>query len=358
MRKSNDISSPYNFQKNIHLTKDLSWNVEFDKFLKLDKQLGKGAYGAVWRVTFKDSGFEMAAKAIHLEDKSVAPDIQKEIDILKKCHHPNIVNYFGCVTGKPKSEKAFSYPDDGKGSDLWILMDYCAGGSIKDLIRKSGKNLSEDQVGAVLIGALKGIHYLHGSTIKIIHRDLKAANILITQQGEIKIADFGVSFELENKTKAKTLIGTPYWMAPEVLNESYNDKIDIWSLGITAIEMFEGEPPNWDLKPFQLILKLPIDPPPTLRRPKAASKEFNDFITQCLQKNPNARPGTNELMKNPFILKYFGKDSEILNSLMQTVPQTPLSSATPTKPVKSPHNSVSPAVSPPNSKIVKGGVHK
>jgi len=211
-------------------------------------------------------------------------------------------------------------------------MDYCAAGSLKDFMRKTGKNLSEDQAGAALVGSLKGIHYLH--TSKIIHRDLKAANILMNQQGEVKIADFGVSYELENKTKAQTLIGTPYWMAPEILNESYNNKIDIWSLGITVIELIEGDPPNWDLKPFQLVLKLPIDPPPKLKNPAKVSKELNEFIALCLQKDSEKRPSADKLLLNPFIMKYFAKDKEILSQMLINTPAKEVAPSSP-GPVKS-----------------------
>jgi len=235
------------------------------------------------------------------------------------------VNYFGCLQGKPKVEQTksgseFKYPDEGK-EPIWILMDYCAGGSVKDITDATGIPLTEEQVGAVLIGVIQGLIYLHSQ--KIIHRDLKAGNILLGEDGSVKIADFGIS-TLITATKtgnAKTMVGTTYWMAPEVMSENYDSKIDIWSLAITAIEMAEMHPPNWNMKPFQLMLKLPKDPPPTLKEPAKFSKEFNNFIMVCLNKDPNKRPGAADLVKHQFIISYLTKGPPVLGEILAKLVQ-------------------------------------
>jgi len=224
------------------------------------------------------------------------------VDILKKCNNPNVVTYFGCVKASSSADKSPSRPPVDSKPPLWILMDYCAGGSIRDYMDRSKKNLTEEQVGSVLTQTILGLSYLH--SIGIIHRDLKSGNLLLTEGGVVKVADFGISTQLSATItgNAKTMIGTTYWMAPEIMDESYSYKIDIWSLGITAIEMVEGEPPNWNLKPFQLMIKLPKDPPPKLKDGSKFSKEFVDFITNCLQKDPTKRPDTKKLTQLSFIL--------------------------------------------------------
>jgi serine/threonine protein kinase len=298
------ISVPYNVIRTAHVTPNFNWEIKnpLEIFI-FEKEIGKGAYGSVFKAIFKETQYPVAAKKIQFEKQQAADDVRKEIDILKTCNHPNIVNYYGCMVSNIKIEdkSGFLLPEENENS-LWILMDYCAAGSIKDFIQKTKNPLNEIQAAYVLSQSLQGLQYLH--SLKIIHRDLKCANILLTEDGVAKIADFGISTKLDGATsaKAKTLIGTPYWMAPEVMSESYNHKADIWSLGITAIEMVEGEPPNYDLKPFQIMIKLPNDPPPTLKSPQNFSENFNDFISQCLQKIPEKRPSAQTLLKHPFIL--------------------------------------------------------
>jgi len=247
-------------------------------------------------------------KKIH-DDKNAQATIKKEVDILRSCNSPFIVNYFGCLQGKSKTEETkggFKYPDEGT-QPLWILMDYCGGGSIKDIMDKTGKPLGEDQVACVLLGVIQGIAYLHSQ--KIIHRDLKSGNILLAEDGAIKIADFGISTQLSATVtgNAKTMVGTTYWMAPEVMTEKYDHRIDIWSLGITAIEMAQLHPPNWEMKPFQLMLKLPKDPPPTLKEPGKFGKDFNDFNTACLHKEAEKRPSAIQLLKHTFVMSRMAK---------------------------------------------------
>jgi len=303
------ISSPYDIQKTVSMGIDLNWSADSpEDIFTVQGQLGRGAYGTVFKAVFKSSGFPLAVKRV-VEEKNIQSTIQKEVDILRKLNHPYIVNYFGCLFGNQslKKEKAptkavtldkFQYPDEDKA--LWILMDFCSGGSIRDHLDGKG-TLNENQLAAVLIGVLQGLVYLHSQ--KIIHRDLKAANILINDDGKVKIADFGISTQLTATVanNPKTMIGTTYWMAPEILTEHYDSKIDIWSLGITAIEMMERDPPNFNLKPFQLMLKLPTAPPPTFKNPTKVSALLKEFVASCLQKDVTKRPDAKQLLSSPFI---------------------------------------------------------
>ena len=196
-----------------------------EHFMMLE-QLGEGNYGQVYKAYHKVSGNIVAIKVVPIS--SDIESLRKEIAILKQCKCPHIVRYFG------------SYLKD---DHLWLVLEYCNAGSVSDLIKSTGRTLTEIEISSVLQAVLKGLEYLHDT--KKIHRDIKAGNILLDNRGNAKLADFGVSAQLLNTYDKKgTLTGTPYWMSPEVLSDSeYNKKTDIWSLGITAIEMAEGEPP-------------------------------------------------------------------------------------------------------------------
>lgn len=190
-----------------------------------------------------------------------------------------------------------------KKTNLKIVMEYCGAGSISDIMRARRKPLSEQEISAVLRDTLKGLQYLHD--LKKIHRDIKvrncfflkkklyfqAGNILLNTDGIAKLADFGVAGQLtDTMAKRNTVIGTPFWMAPEVIEEiGYDTKADIWSLGITAIEMAEGRPPYSDIHPMRAIFMIPTKPPPTFKKPEEWSSEFNDFIRSCLIKKPEER---------------------------------------------------------------------
>eukprot|EP01090_Pellita_catalonica_P017912 TRINITY_DN5569_c0_g1_i1.p1 TRINITY_DN5569_c0_g1~~TRINITY_DN5569_c0_g1_i1.p1 ORF type:complete len:375 (+),score=56.52 TRINITY_DN5569_c0_g1_i1:318-1442(+) len=207
---------------------------------------------------------------------------------MKQCHSPYVVSYFG------------SYFKD---IDLWIVMEFCAGGSICDILQILGRSLTEEQIGVVVHYVLHGLKYLH--SIRKIHRDIKAGNILLNTKGEAKLADFGVSGQLsDTMAKRQTVIGTPFWMAPEVIQEvGYDVKADIWSLGITAIEMAEGEPPYSDIHPMRAIFMIPSRAPPKLKEPSKWSPDFNDFVSKCLTKNAADRPSANDLLRHPFVKK-------------------------------------------------------
>jgi len=231
---------------------------------QLVEKLGEGSYGSVWKSVHIKTGTVTAIKRVPVEND--LDEILNEIKIMKQCRSPYIISYYG------------SYFKD---NELWIVMEFCGGGSVSDLMRILDKTLTEDQIAVVVRDALKGLNYLHG--IKKIHRDIKAGNILLNGKGESKLADFGVSGQLsDTMAKRQTVIGTPFWMAPEVIQEvGYDVRADIWSLGITVIEIAEGKPPYSNIHPMRAIFMIPSRPPPKFTDPDKWSKDMNDFLSKC-----------------------------------------------------------------------------
>ncbi|XP_006639736.1 serine/threonine-protein kinase 4 [Lepisosteus oculatus] len=261
------------------------------------EKLGEGSYGSVFKANYKETGEIVAIKQVPVE--SDLQEIIKEISIMQQCNSPHVVRYYGSYF---------------KNSDLWIVMEYCGAGSVSDIIRLRNKTLTEDEIATILQSTLKGLEYLH--FMRKIHRDIKAGNILLNSEGQAKLADFGVAGQLtDTMAKRNTVIGTPFWMAPEVIQEiGYNCVADIWSLGITAIEMAEGKPPYADIHPMRAIFMIPTNPPPTFRSPEAWSEPFQDFVKQCLVKNPEQRTTATQLLQHPFIKN--AKPNSILRVLI------------------------------------------
>ncbi|KAF8564191.1 hypothetical protein P879_09407 [Paragonimus westermani] len=247
-------------------------------------KLGKGSYGSVFKALCKTRNEIVAVKKVPVD--SDLTDIVKEISIMQQCDSPFIVKCYGSMFDS---------------QDLWICMEYCGAGSIADIMRLRGKTLAEDEIATVLRYSLQGLDYLH--QMRKIHRDIKAGNILLLNSGASKLADFGVAGQLSDTlAKRNTVIGTPYWMAPEVIQEiGYNYSADIWSLGITAIEIADGKPPLADVHPMRALFMIPSQPPPTLRKPGSWSAEFRAFVTACLAKTPEARPTAAALLQTEFI---------------------------------------------------------
>eukprot|EP00300_Choanocystis_sp_HF-7_P023826 c25210_g1_i1.p1 GENE.c25210_g1_i1~~c25210_g1_i1.p1 ORF type:complete len:450 (+),score=50.98 c25210_g1_i1:1-1350(+) len=249
------------------------------------ERLGEGSFGAVYKCARKTDGFVVAVKVMPFNFDDHAA-LRQEIEILKSCSHINVVAYYG------------TYFLEG---DVWVAMDLCEGGSIKDVMQLCDRTLTEPEVATVCRDVLEGLAYMH--KCRIIHRDIKAGNVLLDGTGRVKLADFGVSAQMKHTwSKRNSVIGTPYWIAPEVLKQSnYDSSADIWSLGITAIEMAEGNPPLFDLHPMRALFVIPARPPPTLTRPADWSPEFSDFLSTCLRKLPTERPTAAELLNHPFV---------------------------------------------------------
>lgn len=270
---------------------DRSWELEI---LNL---MGEGSFGAVYKAQHKPSGAVVAVKIIANASSSASEEekIKGEIDILSRCDSPYIVGYCEC----------FIKPPTKKPGEMWIVMEYCEGGSMTDVLEaNNGIVLPEDCIRAVCASIVLGLEYLHG-VANVCHRDIKCGNVLLTSDGHVKLADFGVSAELSNTiNKRKTVVGSPYWMAPEVIREShYDGRADVWSLGITAIEMAEGSPPHANLHPLRAIFVIPTKPAPTLADPDNWSPEMLDFVRCCCQKEASQRHDSAQLSSHPFVRK-------------------------------------------------------
>ncbi|KAL0110629.1 hypothetical protein PUN28_013899 [Cardiocondyla obscurior] len=290
-----NLKKAFHFGGNDAKKKKLYNNIKMDcnpeEFWEMIGELGDGAFGKVYKAQHKQTNQLAAAKMCALEGEDDLSDFMIEIDILSECKHPNIV------------ELHEAYFIDGK---LWMLIEYCDGGAVDSIMVELEKALTEMQIAYICQHMTKGLAFLHKS--KVVHRDLKAGNVLLTMAGGVKIADFGVSAKNKHTLqKHDTFIGTPYWMAPEVVlcetfrDNPYDFKVDIWSLGITLIEFAQMEPPNHEMSPMRVLLKIQKGDPPKLDQPGKWSKEFNDFIAKALIKDPTSRPTADDLLRHPFI---------------------------------------------------------
>ena len=269
---------------------------EFD----LIELVGQGNYGRVYKAMHKKTGKIYSAKIAYIEKTNEVESFKKEINILSQCNNQYIVHYYGSYI---------------KGHQIWIILEFCDGGSLFELIKILPRNLNEEEIASLIYMILKGLVFLHEN--KKIHRDIKTENILLTHKGIAKLADFGVSTQLMHSFSKKiTKIGTPFYMSPEViLQNKYDYKCDIWSLGITTIEMAEGEPPFAKVKGYWVLKKIITHPPKGLKNKEKWSNEFNNFVEKCLIYDPEKRPSAKELLQHPFILKY-NRGSKLIAELI------------------------------------------
>ncbi|XP_026148072.1 myosin-IIIa [Mastacembelus armatus] len=298
-------------------------SIVFDNFpdptdtWEIIETIGKGTYGKVYKVLNKADGSKAAVKILDpIHD--IDEEIEAEYNILKALSdHPNVVKFYGMY-----------YKKDVKcGDQLWLVLELCNGGSVTDLAKgmlRRGDRMDEAIIAYILHEALMGLHHLHIN--KTIHRDVKGNNILLTTQGGIKLVDFGVSAQLTNtRLRRNTSVGTPFWMAPEViaceqqLDSTYDARCDVWSLGITAIELGDGDPPLSDLHPMRALFKIPRNPPPTLHQPELWSDNFNDFICKCLIKDFELRPNVLDLLQHEFIKQIVGREKILQKQLIELI---------------------------------------
>ncbi|XP_001660540.2 myosin-IIIb isoform X7 [Aedes aegypti] len=284
----------------------LSQHVDFlrlsnptERFELLDL-IGEGTYGEVYSAKDKHTGRKYAVKILESIADNIE-EIEEEYLVLRDLSkHPNIPDFAGLFL-----KRGATVEDD----QLWFVLELCTGGSVTDLVqglRNRGSRLTNNQIAYILRETVHALVFLHEN--HCMHRDIKGHNILLTENGHVKLVDFGVSSHLAaTMARRNTSVGTPYWMAPEViaceqqLDQSYDSRCDVWSIGITAIELAEGDPPLCELHPMRALFQIPRNPPPRLTHPENYSAMLSDFISECLVKDLEQRPFSKELITHPFL---------------------------------------------------------
>ncbi|KAI8091384.1 kinase-like domain-containing protein [Gilbertella persicaria] len=253
---------------------------------KRTKRIGQGASGSVYLASHLSTHAKVAVKQMDLSKQSRLDLIVNEIMIMKESHHSNIVNFLDSFLVR---------------GDLWVVMEFMEGGALTDVIEHN--TMTEQQIATVCYETAKGLDHLHSQNI--IHRDIKSDNVLLNFQGQVKISDFGYCAKLtDQRNKRATMVGTPYWMAPEIVKQKeYGAKVDIWSLGIMAIEMIENEPPYLDEEPLKALYLIATNGTPSLKNPEKLSKELKSYLAVCLCVDVKSRASASELLNHDFSKK-------------------------------------------------------
>eukprot|EP00767_Chilomastix_cuspidata_P005293 gnl/Chilomastix_cuspidata/550.p1 GENE.gnl/Chilomastix_cuspidata/550~~gnl/Chilomastix_cuspidata/550.p1 ORF type:complete len:460 (-),score=195.64 gnl/Chilomastix_cuspidata/550:395-1774(-) len=252
------------------------------------KLIGQGGSGSVYRAARVADGAVVAIKIVRITPDEPLEPLKNEIALMRVSEHPNIVKLFDVFHFRERSE-------------LWIVMEYLPGGALTKVLTTRGSIRDELVIAAVCRRVTAVLDFLHRQNR--IHRDIKSDNLLVSAEGDVKLADFGFCAQLNaEQRKRNSVVGTPYWMSPELIRGTdYDTKVDIWSLGILALELADGVPPYLDVPPLRAVFLVVTQPPATLKHPERWSANFRDFIKQCLQKNPAARPSAEELLRHPFL---------------------------------------------------------
>ncbi|KAJ8686537.1 hypothetical protein QAD02_022331 [Eretmocerus hayati] len=271
------------------------------KRYQLRDRIGSGVCGDVYEAVDEEAGRKVAIKIQKLTPES-QPLIVEEYRVLRDyTNHPNLPEFYGVYRRRSGKKTEFD--------DIWFVMELCEGGPIIDLVRglqMTDKRMREEHIAYVLRETIKAVMHLHENNL--LHRDIRASNIMLTKEGEIKLVDFGLARQIKGELgKRNTCIGSPNWMAPEVVmsksehSTGYGSRADVWALGITAIELADGNPPFGDMHPTRALFQIVRNPPPTVYRPANWTQNFNDFIAECLEKNPDNRPFIAEIVEHPFL---------------------------------------------------------
>uniref|UniRef100_A0A1I8GS61 Protein kinase domain-containing protein n=1 Tax=Macrostomum lignano TaxID=282301 RepID=A0A1I8GS61_9PLAT len=278
-----------------------------------EEKLGDGAFGEVFRARHQQSGQQAAIKQVSIDSDEDLMESMAEVSVLAKCSHANITRLMD------------AFLHSGK---LWLCLEFCEFGALDSVMMELDRGLSESQIQFVCLEMTRALHYLHGNGI--IHRDLKAGNVLLTSDAVVKLADFGVSAIGDSPdVRRGTFIGSQYWMAPEVMacetvdNQGYDVRADVWSLGVTLIELAQMLPPHHNLQPARVTIRVIKGDPPRLSRPSLWSQGFHGFLSRCLVKPPEMRATTQELLTADFIARLGEADRRALRNLIAELRATP-----------------------------------